>query len=260
MNMCDIVWWSLFNDSFNSGFICSRTVNLALNHTLNCHWTNDRPFFTTSIRCEHTIVFHSKHSKVDLFWDSSRRFFIFFFLFFICLCVQVYSAVFYLFQFPFWIWFFFWPPVDRTIENWITCRHNLSLHRFITVWCCATIIRFIACSVTFVGDIYWWWNTWGIDPEWFLYYTKRSYCAIQFARRISNKCSMWIKNDWEREREKRAILCCCCCQTWFVYKTLFRTLLKVIQWKGIWPVQMDAINFLLVIWNERYFFLFVLLI
>lgn len=63
-NMCDIVWWSLFSDSFNSGFICSRTVNLALNRTLNCHWTNDRPFFTTSIRC--------KHQPLSFIWNILR--------------------------------------------------------------------------------------------------------------------------------------------------------------------------------------------
>lgn len=147
--MCDIVWWSLFSDSFNSGFICSRTVNLALNRTLNCHWTNDRPFFTTSIRCE--------HQPLSFIWNILRSIYfkihlgVFFFSLSSSVYVQVYCAVFICFNFRFgYVFFFLWPPVDRTIENWITCRHNLSLHRFITlcVWCCATIIRFIACSVT----------------------------------------------------------------------------------------------------------------
>lgn len=150
------------------------------------------------------------------------------------LCISFAALFFICFDFRFG---YFWPPVNRTIENWITCQHNLSLHRFIT----AAQLSFVSShavshspSVTFIDD-----GTLEQSIQSDSYITPLSYYAIQFVRKMDNN-KMCTKNNWSIEKERwrgREIRAVFFSGTWFVYKTLSRTLLKVTQWKGICSIQ-----------------------
>lgn len=179
------LWWSLFSDSFNFGFICSRIVNLVLNRNSQLPWNEwSGPFFY-HLTCPVYMWVRAWERHHCLPIETFKR--------------SIYFKILYVIFQVLWCWLFalflfvsisvldiFWPPVDRTIENWITCRHNLSLHRFISAaqlsfapWYAVKVCRWHLLMMEHLKNRF--------AVIFLIYNTKSCYYTIRFAQRMDKQ-------------------------------------------------------------------------